>query len=205
MSFGVGEPRSFLEPLTGKTTTFLLDSRRDNIAFARTVAVLAAGHGDACAILDLDALYSSNAAAILSPLSGGATSIIVPAPGSEIERETTRLFLVPQRVILVDSLNTLYHLLAFEDESSRGRRLSFFLACLTYLARTNNKAVIFTMYRREGFRKVKPGLSISGLGDTTASVRNEDGHLTMRIERGSAWPGGSFSIRIPSERPYLSR
>jgi len=65
------------------------------------------------------------------------------------------------------------------------------------LARTNGKAVILSMYRREGFARWGTVRSISGLSDLTASVEARGRELLIRLERGPGWEGGVFSTRIP--------
>ena len=200
MSFSGQQAQSFFGPLAGRTATFMLEGRQANLQFARAAVGFLAAGGDALTILDLDALYSSNSDRVLSQLPAAAaksTVLRVPDPGSEIEGEFSRLFEAQQKVIIVDSLNSLYHLLSQEDGSARSRKLTFAVAALSYLARTNRKAVILTMYRREGFSRSGTGRSISRLSDVTASVDISDSELTVRIERGSAWPGGRFYTRIP--------
>jgi hypothetical protein len=199
MSSGLRHPLSFFEPLTGKTSTFLMGSRQDNLAFARAVMELLSASGRTCTFMDLDALYSSHADVVFPTTSVGDDSwtLRVPCPGSDIDVEMSQLFEVPHHTIVLDSLNTLYHLFSLDDGSSRGRRMGFALASLSYLARTNSKAVILCMYRREGFGRLGTARSISGLSDITASVEVRESELTVRAERGSAWPGGVFSTRIP--------
>ena len=200
MSLGEEESGSFFGPLTGKTTTFLLDERDANLAFARTISGLLARTRTPFVVLDLDALYSSNADRILAPLDAAtarSTVIRIPEPGSEVELEVSRLFEAQQKVVVVDSLNSLYHTVSLEDGSARNRKLDFVLASLSYLARANEKAVILSMYRRRGLYRAGTGTPISSLTDATASVSKRGGILEMRGERGPSWPGGVFSIRIP--------
>jgi hypothetical protein len=200
MSFSEQRAESFFGPLIGRTTTFLLEGRQTNLEFARTITGFLAQTNDACTIMDLDAFYSSNADRILLPLnqeSAKSTTIRVPEPGSDIEVEFSRLFEAQQKLVVIDSLNSLYHLISMEDGSSRTRKLTFAVASLSYFARTNGKAVILMMYRREGFNRTGTGRSISSLSDVTASVEIRGQELTVRVERGHAWPGGSFLTRIP--------
>jgi len=192
--------QSFLAPITGRTTTFLIESRQANLSFARVFMGLLVQAETACAVVDLDAFYSSNSDLIfLSPGSPFAEQAIisVPAPGANLEREFSSLFEVEQRVVVIDSLNTLYHLISQEDGSSRSRKLAFAIASLSYLARTNEKAVILSMYRREGFSRGGTGRSISSLTDGTVSVDIRGQEMILRNERGTGWPGGRLSIRIP--------
>jgi len=198
MSFSGDPARSFFAPLWGKAATFVMDERKSNMRFARTIVNLAGRSEETCSILDLDALYSSSADIIFSqPASPGASRILLPLPGSEVELEFPRLFEAQQRIIIVDSLNSLYHLLSQEDTTSRGRKFAFAVESLAYLARANNKAVVLTMYRREGFTRQGRSRSISGLSDVTANVEVRGDDLSIRSERGRIWPGGRFSTRIP--------
>ena len=196
-----GGPGFFFNPLTGKTTTFILDGRQANLSFAQSVVELLARARGPCAILDLDAFYSSNSDRIFPPMdasTAGSTEIRVPPPGTEVEGEFSRLFEAQQKVVIVDSLNSLYHLVSLADGSSRSRKLSFALASLSYLARTNGKAVVLSMYRREGFDRAGTGRSISSLSEAAVAVAVRGEKLDMTVERGAVWPGGVFSIRTPS-------
>ena len=186
----------------GRTTTFILESRQANFDFARTIVTLLAKAETPCAVFDLDAFYSSNADRIFKPFTGDladSTVIRIPEPGSDVEGEFASLFEVRPPVVIIDSLNSLYHLLSVEDGSARSRKLNFAVASLSYLARTNAKAVVLTMYRREGLQGSGSGRSISKLSDVTASVEVIGPELRFVCERGTAWAGGRFSIRSPSE------
>jgi hypothetical protein len=201
LSFSGQRAQSFIDPLMGKTATFILDSRQANLEFAKAVVALLAKAETPCTVFDLDAFYSSNADLIFKPLTGelaNSTFIRIPEPGSDIEGEIARLFDVRPPVIIIDSLNSLYHLLSIEDGSARSRKLNFAVASLSYLARTNAKAVVLTMYRREGLQGSVSGRSISRLSDVTASVEVRGPELQVVCERGTAWAGGRFSIRSPS-------
>jgi hypothetical protein len=201
LSFSEQRAQSFFDPLMGKTATFILESRQANLEFARTIVALLAKAETPCAVFDLDAFYSSNADLIFKPLTGDvahSTIIRVPEPGSDVEGEFARLFEVRPPVVIIDSLNSLYHLLSIEDGSARSRKLNFAVASLSYLARTNAKAVVLAMYRREGLQGSGSGRSISSLSDVTASVDVKGAELQFRCERGLAWAGGRLTIRSPS-------
>ena len=199
MSFSAREATSFFAPLRGRTATFLLEDRLANLDFARSVINLLAQTPDSAQILDLDAFYSSNAGRIFNSLaSPSAVTLRVPEPGAAIEEELAAMFEGTQGVIIIDSLNSFYHLISQEDGSSRSRKLNFAIAALAYLARTNAKAVLLSMYKREGFAHWGTGRSISGLSDITASVETRRQELLVKTERGPGWEGGVFSTRIPS-------
>ena len=169
----------------GRTATFVMDGRDANIRFARTLVESLAENGMTCFILDLDALYSSNSDLIfVGPQEGNARhSIRVPPPGSDTEAEFSLLFAADHHAVVIDSLNSLYHLISEGNASTRGRKMSFALASLSQLARENSKAVILSMYRREGFSRSAKGRPISSLSDITASVRIEGGGIEISTER----------------------
>jgi hypothetical protein len=199
---------AFLRPLERKTITFMFDDRGTNIAFACALASILARSRATCEVFDLDALYASNADRIFGKLPSEATSRIklrVPEPGADIEAEFSHLFTSDCSHIIVDSLNSFYHLVSFEDGVYRGRKLSFAVAGLAYAAATRGGTAIMSMYRREGPPRTGTGASISGLADVTVGVRMVGRDLLLKTERGIAWSGGSYSIRIPSEQPARPR
>jgi hypothetical protein len=189
----------FIDPLYGHTTTFLVDSRRANLALARLIASRLSVRGASWTVLDLDALYSSGSDAVFATAdeSGGA-EIIVPDPGSPAEVEVAGLTgSAPERVLVIDSLNSLYHLFSSGGLGSRNMKLAFAVALLSYIARTEKRAVFLTMYRRERAMRFGRQKSISDLSDLTVSVNIQGASLVLRCERGSAWPGGELTLSIP--------
>ena len=195
---------AFLRPLEGKTATFLFDDRETNVAFASALTMTLAKGGARCEVLDLDALYSSNADRIFGDIPAEAASKVrlhVPEPGADIEAEFSDLFASESRYLVVDSLNSFYHLISFEDGVYRGRKLSFAVAGLAFAARTTGGTAILSMYRREGPPRMGTGASISTLSEVTVGVSMDGKELQLRTERGSAWAGGACSIRSPSGRP----
>jgi hypothetical protein len=199
MNLSAQKAHSFLEPLKGKATTFLVENRQTNLILAQGIATLAGTVADGCTIFDINALYSSNSEEILSTLPLSAvrlTYVRVPEPGSRIEAELPKLLRADSGVLIIDSLNTLYHLLSASDVGSRSRKLAFAVISLSYFARTSGKAVLFSMYRRERTMKTGGGRSIANLSDATVSVQAANSELLMKCERGTVWPGGVFSLRV---------
>ncbi|MGP8126024.1 MAG: hypothetical protein ACLQEQ_09240 [Nitrososphaerales archaeon] len=200
MSLSAQQARSFLAPFRGKTVTFLVDGRQANLSFVRSITSLTAMAARGLAIFDVDAFYSSNSDEILSalPLSAAkSTHIYLPEPGSSVETELPRLFRTESEVFMIESLNTLYHLFSSSDASLRSRKLAFAVVGLSYLARTTGKAGLLIMYRREKIMRAGGGGSISDLSDSTVSVEAVGSELLMKCERGTAWPEGRFSLRLP--------
>jgi hypothetical protein len=197
MSLSEEQSKSFITPLVGKTTTFLFGFRSTNLAFARAILTALARSGFSCDILDLDALYSSNAATVFGRLPVPflrSTTISVPGPESNMERDFSRFSASGSTAVVIDSMNTLYHSLSADDSTARVRKLSFAVGAMSYLARAGSKAVVFTMYRREGLGRAVRRKAISSMSDVTALVQVHGTELSFKCERGVAWPGGACSL-----------
>ncbi|MBI3860150.1 MAG: hypothetical protein HY296_07985 [Thaumarchaeota archaeon] len=202
MSFDASGEGAFLRPLKGKTSTFVVDSRRTNAALAKALLTEATPFF----VLDIDALYSSSADNLLTgipPEKLNTIVIRVPSPGSEIEPELASLFDGGSDVI-IDSLNTLNHLLSLGDRNSRGRKLSFLVAGLSYAANQSGRMFIFSMYKRMTQTRAGRGRTLADLTDLTISVHSSNDGLRLKCERGTAWKGNSFSIPLGSAGPYRS-
>jgi hypothetical protein len=201
MSFNARREDLFINPLSGHTTTFLVKERRTNLTFARNMLSILVWKKRPCTILDIDALYSSNSDYVFGLLSEEEThsiEIVVPRPGSNTTAEIADLLgSSPDRALIIDSLNSLYHLLSTNGRSSKNRNLTFVLALLSFIARTERKAIFFTMYQRGksvNLRREKP---ISHLSDFTVVVNAKKGALSLKCERGLVWPGGALVIPNP--------
>jgi len=199
MSVNMHDDQLFFAPLWGRTATFLLEDRQANLNFACTAIGLLGQSSHTAEILDLDAFYASNSNRIFRFLGSPAKATLrIPEPGAVVECEFAKVFESNEGVVIIDSLNSFYHLISQEDGSSRNRKLNFAIASLAYLARTNGRAVILPMYRRENLARWGNARSISGLSDITASVYTRRQELFIKVERGPGWEGGVFSTRIPS-------
>ncbi len=189
-----------MSPLRGRTAIFLVEGRRENLDFARGVVSVLCRGGTRCTVMDVDALYSSNSDYVFASLSAeeaDSVEMLVPEPDSELESGFARLLgSHPGSTLIIDSLNSLYHLMSTGRTGSRNRNVGFIMAFLSFMARTDGRAVLLTMYRRERGVRLVPGKSISDLSDLTASVRVGEGVLGLKCERGSAWPGGEFSVPL---------
>jgi hypothetical protein len=177
--------------LRGRTATFTVEGRAANLAFAREVVAHCVREGGVCAVLDIDALYASNSDSILGGFTveqARSVEVVVPEPGSPIEKSVLEIAASGQRrTVVIDSLNSLYHLLSVGARSHRVRELSFIVAMLSYLARVEASAVVMTMYRRERDLRFNRGPGISGLSDAAFTVIPAGGSMRLRCD--SEWPG----------------
>lgn len=192
--------RGFFEPLKGKSATFLLSDRASNLSFARTLAALVSATGRTCTVFDLDAFYSSNADVIFGGPRGpppGKVAIRVPAPASKVEDEFPMLFSSGPSLVIIDTLNTFFHLLSSDEGAFRSRKFSFAIASLSFATKSAGSEAILTMYRREPPSRRGQGRSMSSYSDLVVGVEKNGDGLVLRCEKGDAWGGRDFSIRIP--------
>ena len=192
---------SFFGPLRRRTTIMVLDDRDSNLTLAKVIADLLSRTGDRAGILDLDSLYSSNSDSVfgqIRPPHGQSIAIHIPSPETRMEEEFLAVFDDGLSVILIDSLNTLYHALPSNEGASRGRMLSYAVASLSAFAESSGSAVVLTMYRREKLGESGKGRPMSDLSDATVRVSYDSGpSISFICQRGVLWPGGTFSTRIP--------
>jgi hypothetical protein len=175
------------DSLFGHTVTFLVDGRRTNLALAKSMLSHLVKRSQSCIVLDVDALYASNSDYIFGPLSDDDVQrieLLVPEAGSNLRDEIGQLLGIDaQRVLVIDSLNSVFHLLPAERHGSRNRGLAFVLSLLSYLARVEGRTTFLTMYQRgAGSGGKNP---ISELSDLTINVTLTDGVLTLKGNGGN--------------------
>ena len=179
----------------------ILDDRDSNLALATVTADFLSSTGDRAGVLDLDSLYSSNSDTVFKrarPPHEGSITIHTPSSETRMEEELLTVFDDGLDVIVIDSLNTLYHALSSNEGASRSRTLSYAVASLSAFAESNGSAVVLTMYRREKLGESGKGRPMSDLSDATVRVTYSRGSpISFICLRGSLWPGGTFSTRIP--------
>ena len=200
MSLSDRQSRPFLEPLAGKTTAFLLYDRPSNLRFATTIVRLLAGDRLGCRFLDLDAFYSSNLEALTAGLARESLAgfeMTVPEPGSDTEAALAGLFLgADNRVLLIDSANSLYQLLSARNPRAGSRKFGFLISALSNWARSNGGPALASIYDRRPPARRKASRSLADAFDNSVSLSAGDGGLAFRCERGSAWRGGTFFLPL---------
>lgn len=190
----------FTEPLRGKAITFLVSDRQTNLSLMKCVTAAVTATARGCTILDIDAFFSANSDQILAGLPPNITKLVrisVPDPNSDTESEFSKVFRTDSEVIIIQSLNTLYHLFQSSGVGSRTRKVGFAIACLSYFAKTGGKVVSVIMYGRDKVMKIGGGGSISDFSDATILVESTPRGLSLKCERGVLWPAGEFYLRLP--------
>lgn len=195
MSFDPTRGR-LLETLKGKTVTFVVDDRQTNMLLAR---FFLSQTGATFRVLDLDALYSSCADFILrgdSERGPDSAEICVPLPGAQVEPLLAAFLDSSGRYLIVDSVNTMNHILSLESRRARGRSLAFMMAAFAAYASAENACAILTMYQR-GWPTPREGYQLHDMSDASVSVKAVEGGLLLTHMRGLAWADGVAFVSIP--------
>src|SRR5207249_10151694 len=77
-------------------------------------------------------------------------SLSLPPPGFAVEPWFVDFLIgaTDATVVVLDDLNTLYHLLSFNGSKRTGNRISFLMALTSFLARTRLQTIISKVYAR---------------------------------------------------------
>ena len=196
------EAEAFLTPLRAKSTVFLLDNRTTDLLFSRFLLSCLVRTRNEALVADINAFYSSNAQRI-APESDALQniSLSLPPPGFAVEPWFVDFLIgaTDAAVVVLDDLNTLYHLLSFDGSKRAGNRISFLMALTSFLARTRLQTIISKVYaRNRPIQNSRRGArSLDRLGDLGVAVEYEASELTFACKNGSGWRGnGTFSVRV---------
>lgn len=194
----LGSPvADFLEPLTGTTTAFLLGDKDSKIALARAILPYLAEREEGCCVLDFDAFFSSGIESVTSNVQREHLKdieVVIPQPGSDIEATLAEVF-TGSRSLIIDSTNSLYHLLAYQRPKSASRKLAFLIAALSRWAQANSRLVIANTYEREPPIRRRAG-SFSTFFDVAVSVSSRPRGLGFTCRKGNPWQNRNFILPV---------
>ena len=148
-------------------------------------------------MLDLDAFFSSDIESVASGVPRARLKdvvMIVPQPGSDIEATLAEVF-TGNRSLVIDSTNTLYHLLAYQSPKPASRKLAFLVAALSKWAQANSRLVIANTYEREPPTRRRAG-SFSAFFDAAISVSANTRGLEFMCRKGNPWQSKTIFLPI---------
>jgi hypothetical protein len=197
MRIGVQRANSFLDPTRGKLVIFVAKERSAGLQLGGLVTSCLSAVNSPYAVLDLDAFYASERDGMRNgnpPNGFDQARFVIPEVGSSVSDALLGFIGISDaKVLILDNLNSLYHLLSSEQQASAARKLAFTTAVMSQIARTNGVAILCTVYEREGPRRVSKQRSLTEGGDATVVVSLDEGKLFLTCRSGSLWPSGTFS------------
>src|SRR2546428_7847049 len=185
------EAEAFLTPLRAKATVFRLDDRATDLLFSRFLLTCLVRARSEVLVADINAFYSSNAQRIAPESEAPNIRLSLPPPGFAVEPWIVDFLIgAPDAaVVILDDLNTLYHLLSFDGSKRTGNRMSFLIALTSFLARTRLQTIISKVYARN--RPIQNGRrgarSLDRLGDLGVAVQKQGSGVTFPCKN---WGGG---------------
>src|SRR2546428_12724399 len=196
------EAEAFLTPLRSRSTVFLLNDRETDLLLTLFLLGFLERTRNEALVAAINPFSSSNAQR-LAPGSVGLQniSLSLPPPGFAVEPWIVDFLIgaADPAVVILDDLNTLYHLLSFDGSKRAGNRISFLIALTSFLARTRPQTIISKVYaRNRPIQNSRHGArSLDRLGDLGVAVEYEASELTFACKNGSGWRGdGTFSVRV---------
>src|SRR5712691_3341525 len=195
------EAEAFLTPLRSRSTVFLVDNRATDLLFSRFLLGCLVRTRNEALVADINAFYGSNARRV-APESDALQniSLSLPPPSFAVEPWIIDFLIgaVDAAVVILDDLNTLYHLLSFDGSKRAGNRMSFLMALTSFLARTRRQTIISKVdARNRPIQNSRRGArSLDRLGDLRVSVEYQANELTFTSKNGRGWRDGTFSVRV---------
>lgn len=195
------QANAFFAPLKHKTTTFVVEGREANLQLAQFILNLAACLKLRVLVLDTDAFYAANVVLVSETqpeVQKRGVFIRIPTKDLKLEDWLVDSLFTRYELLIVDDLNTLHHLLSSLEARSGSRKLHFIGRTLSYLARSDNRTVILTLYKSvmDSTTRGQSKRSLSKQSDLVISVELHDSSIRFTCDQGRAWAGNLFSVRI---------
>ncbi len=185
----------FLSPLHRKVTVFLVDGRTSHTLFAQFLLNYICVLNKKLLILDTDAFYASNSNLLVTRLSEeclGRVALTIPA-GDTIQTTLTSSVFSSYEFLIIDDLNTIYHLMSTENRSAI-RELTALTRVLSYFCRENDITVILVAYSAgEGLKREASKRSLFHMGDVSVSTKVNNDKIQFTCDYGKAWSDNTFS------------
>jgi hypothetical protein len=180
-----------------RVTTVMVDGRESHTRFAEFILGCICKAKKKAIVIDVDAIYASHNRIFTSQLARECLENItlwIPADNS-IQALLTSTAFSSYEVLLIDDLNTIYHILSLQDGSGIQRLVSM-SKMLSYFCRENRTAVILTVYSStERFARIGQR-SLFRIGDLSVSMKFRDSEIQFTCNHGNAWKNNSFSAKV---------
>lgn len=195
------QANTFFAPLKRKTTTFVVEEREVNLRLAQFIIGLASVLKLRVLVLDTDAFYAANIISVSEKQSDnqkGGVFIRIPTNDLRLEEWLVDSIFTKYELLIVDDMNSLYHLFESLQKMSGSRKLHFVGRTLSYFARSENRVVALSLYKNamDSAPLGESPRSLAKYADLVVSVDYQDSFIRFQCNQGRAWPSNFFSARI---------
>ncbi len=192
-----GQAYAFLEPLRGRSVTFMIANRMTDFAVSRFILGCFATLRIQATLVDTSCFYGTN----IENLTDGLPKEFMQrctlqylSENPTNEESLANTFTAPSSALLIDDLNALLHLLSSRGQRFGIHRLSTFYHMLSYRARLNKLFVLGMVYKtRFGNVSTRGQRSLSQVSDLqVATELRTDGEIAFRCGGVAEWPVDGF-------------
>lgn len=194
MNFDPHQASAFFDPLSSKSSIFLVADRETNLSLARTLLGRLLSLNMNCLVVDINAFYVSHAEELGIDGTSNITFYVPDVLCDTSEVVHTIITIGNNDVLIIDNINSLFHLLSYETPQAASRKLALIMAILSKHARTNHFAAISVMYERKFASSAMQKQPLSELGDVLISVRKRGTGLAFHVRKGDAWIGSIYDV-----------
>jgi len=193
------QAQAFLSPLRSRASIFVLGDREINLSFSRFLLECLDVSRCPGVVADMNAFYTSNAVRLATQSDFALENIVISLPPSKFDPEAWAIdFLLGANetaAVILDDLNTLYHLLSWDGSRRTNNRVTFIVALASFLARSKQQIVVLKAYSRTRVSPSRRGTrSLERLGDLGISVTSRGKELLFKCVKGDGWKDGTFSV-----------
>lgn len=140
------EARNFISNLRGRSAVFLFRDKKTKVNASNYILKSASILNMRTKILDADAFYCNNLISVTRRLDENfmrKTELLIPDRYFTV-RSLAKILPLRSELLILDGLNSIYSL---TSNGRQARQLLALAMILSYFARTNDRCVIFTIYR----------------------------------------------------------
>ncbi len=190
---------AFLSPLRGRSSAFLLASRRGNVAVAAFALGCLAGLKMRTVVLDTSCFYGTNIELLTEGLPKEfleRSTILTVAEDVRPEGVLTDLIAKKEaKAILIDDLNSLNALMSSGHQKSGIHELFVLIRMLSYNARINNVSVLTTVYKSQR-ADANSRRSLAAAADLQITTETDSSCVTFRCDGPDIWPNKKFVAAV---------
>ena len=199
-----GQVYAFLEPLRGRSATFIIADRMTDLAVSRFILGCFATLRIQATLVDTSCFYGTNIEKLTSGLPKEfmqRCTLQFLSENTTNEESLANTFTTTSSALLIDDLNALLHLLSSRGQRFGVHRLSTFFHMLSYGARLNKLFVLGMVYKtRFGNVSTRGQRSLSQVSDLqVATELRTNGEVAFRCGGIAEWPADGFRA-MPSLR-----
>lgn len=192
---------TFLEPLRGKSTVFLIADRQENAVMLRFLLGCLAALKYNTALFDTSCFYGVNIKWITQGLPKEflqQTTLIQLSEKLSPEVSLSDITTIESHVIMIDDLNAILHLLSSQSRRSGIHRLATLYRLLSYEARMNELFILGSIYKSKSQDTASNThkRSLADIADLQVTVEAQPTEIIFRCDKIPTWPIGGFRTPI---------